>query len=472
MKRVLSGIQPSGSLHIGNYFGMMSRMIKYQDENDLFSCIVNYHALTTINDPDLLRNNTINATLDFFALGLDPEKSTFWIQGDVPIVTEFTWIISNITNVGMIERSTSYKDKISKGVMPNMGLFNYPILMASDILCFGSDIVPVGKDQKQHLEMARDIAIKFNNTYGDILVIPQEDIDKNTQLVPGIDGQKMSKSYDNIIPIFGDEKFIKKQIMSIVTDSTPVDQPKDLNSPLYKLFTLFLTEKEKKVLENKFLSPGLQYGKVKQDFFDVVMEYFRPFRDKRAYLSNNMDYVLDHLNSGSKKATLVADQTPWDLYMAGDENALSQDAKFGWRVFQELRCVNCHEPPLFTNNDYLNIGLRLAKYDLGRQAITGIEEDAGEVKVPSLRNVGLRSRFMHTGEFSRLSEAIVFYDNGIALPGRDDIPNGGAYNFNITGYVPYDLEAFLRNGLTDPRVENETFPFDRPTLSSELQGNK
>ncbi|MBH97246.1 MAG: hypothetical protein CMM56_02210 [Rhodospirillaceae bacterium] len=170
--------------------------------------------------------------------------------------------------------------------------------------------------------------------------------------------------------------------------------------------------------------------------------------------------------------TLVADQTPWDLYMAGDENALSQDAKFGWRVFQELRCVNCHEPPLFTNNDYLNIGLRLAKYDLGRQAITGIEEDAGEVKVPSLRNVGLRSRFMHTGEFSRLSEAIVFYDNGIALPGRDDIPNGGAYNFNITGYVPYDLEAFLRNGLTDPRVENETFPFDRPTLSSELQGNK
>ena len=153
----------------------------------------------------------------------------------------------------MIERSTSYKDKISKGVMPNMGLFNYPILMASDILCFGSDIVPVGKDQKQHLEIARDIAVKFNNIYGNILVIPQEDIDKNTQLVPGIDGQKMSKSYDNIIPIFGDEKFIKKQIMSIVTDSTPVDQPKDLNSPLYKLFTLFLPEKEKKVLENKFL---------------------------------------------------------------------------------------------------------------------------------------------------------------------------------------------------------------------------
>ena len=308
MKRVLSGIQPSGSLHVGNYFGMMNRMIKYQDENELFSCIVNYHALTTINDPEVLRNNTINATMDFFALGLDPEKSTFWIQGDVPHVTEFTWIISNVTNVGLIERSTSYKDKISKGVMPNMGLFSYPLLMASDILCFGSEIVPVGKDQKQHLEIAREIAIRFNNIYGDILVIPEEDIDKDTQLVPGVDGQKMSKSYNNIIPIFGDESFIKKQIMSIVTDSTPVDQPKDLNSPLYRLYTLFLNDKDIKILENKFLSPGLQYGKVKADLFDTVIEYFRPFRDKRDYLSKNLDYVLNQLTVGSEKATLVADQ--------------------------------------------------------------------------------------------------------------------------------------------------------------------
>lgn len=308
MKRVLSGIQPSGSLHIGNYFGMMNRMIKYQDENELFSCIVNYHALTTITDPEVLRKNTINATLDFFALGLDPDKSTFWIQGDVPHVTEFTWIISNVTNVGMIERSTSYKDKISKGVIPNMGLFSYPLLMASDILCFGGEVVPVGKDQKQHLEIARDIAIKFNNLYGNILVIPQEDIEKDTQLVPGIDGQKMSKSYNNIIPIFGDENFIKKQIMSIVTDSTPVDQPKDLNSPLYKLFTLFLNDKEKKILEDKFLSPGLQYGTVKSDLFDTFIEYFRPFRDKRDYLSKNLDYVLKHLTIGSEKATKVAEQ--------------------------------------------------------------------------------------------------------------------------------------------------------------------
>ena len=307
MKRVLSGIQPSGSLHIGNYFGMMNRMIKYQEENELFTCIVNYHALTTINNPEVLRNNTVNAALDFLALGLDPKKSTFWIQADVPQVTEFTWIISNVTNVGLIERSTSYKDKISKGFMPNMGLFNYPLLMASDILCFESDIVPVGKDQKQHLEIARDIAIKFNNIYGDILVVPEEDIDKDTQLVPGIDGQKMSKSYNNIIPIFGDETFIKKQIMSIVTDSTPVDQPKDLNSPLYRLFALFLSDKDKILLQNKFLSPGLQYGKVKSDLFDIVMEYFRPFRDRREYLFKNLDDVLSQLIIGSEKATSVAD---------------------------------------------------------------------------------------------------------------------------------------------------------------------
>ena len=305
MKRVLSGIQPSGSLHIGNYFGMMKRMIKYQDENDLFSCIVNYHALTTINDPEVLKNNTINATLDFFALGLDPEKSTFWIQGDIPHVTEFTWIISNVTNIGLIERSTSYKDKISRGIMPNMGLFSYPMLMASDILCFGSEIVPVGKDQKQHLEIARDIAIKFNNIYGDILIIPTEDIDEDTQLIPGIDGQKMSKSYNNIIPIFGDENFIKKQIMSIVTDSTPVDEPKDIDSPIYRLFSLFLNESDKQILENKFLSSGLQYGKVKEDLFDTFMDYFKPFRQKREYLSNNLDHVLNHLEIGSKKATLI-----------------------------------------------------------------------------------------------------------------------------------------------------------------------
>ena len=308
MKRVLSGIQPSGSLHLGNYFGMMSRMINYQKEYDLFSFIVNYHAMTTIQDPNILENNTINAALDYIALGLDPEKSTFWIQGDVSQVTEFTWIISNITNVGLIERSTSYKDKISKGITPNMGLFSYPILMASDILCFGGDIVPVGKDQKQHLEMTRDIAIKFNNTYGDTLVVPEPDIEQETQLIPGIDGQKMSKSYNNTIPIFGDEKFIRKQIMSIVTDSTPVAEPKDIKSPLFNLFVLFLDEKGKKDLKGRFLSPGLQYGDVKKELFETIIEYFRPFREKREYLSSHMDYVYEQLLNGSNKASAVADQ--------------------------------------------------------------------------------------------------------------------------------------------------------------------
>jgi len=308
LKRVLSGIQPSGSLHLGNYFGMMSRMINYQKEYDLFSFIVNYHAMTTIQDPNILEKNTINAALDYIALGLDPEKSTFWIQGDVSQVTEFTWIISNITNVGLIERSTSYKDKISKGITPNMGLFSYPILMASDILCFGGDIVPVGKDQKQHLEMTRDIAIKFNNTYGDTLVVPEPDIEQETQLVPGIDGQKMSKSYNNTIPIFGDEKFIRKQIMSIVTDSTPVAEPKDIKSPLFNLFVLFLDEKGKKDLKGRFLSPGLQYGDVKKELFETIIEYFRPFREKREYLSSHMDYVYEQLLNGSNKASAVADQ--------------------------------------------------------------------------------------------------------------------------------------------------------------------
>jgi len=192
--------------------------------------------------------------------------------------------------------------------MPNMGLFSYPILMASDILCFGGDIVPIGKDQKQHLEMTRDIAIKFNNTYGETLAVPEPNIERETQLVPGIDGQKMSKSYNNTIPIFGDEKFIRKQIMSIITDSTPVDEPKDIKSPLFKLFVLFLDEKGKKDLKGRFLSPGLQYGDVKKELFERIIEYFRPFREKREYLSGHMDYVYEQLLNGSNKASAVADQ--------------------------------------------------------------------------------------------------------------------------------------------------------------------
>ena len=203
--RVLSGIQPSGVLHLGNYFGMMSRMIRYQDENELFCFIANYHALTTLPDPGTLSSNTFNAACDFLALGMDPEKSTFWVQSDVPQVTELTWILSSQAGVGLMDRATSYKDKIAQGLKPNMGLYSYPVLMAADILLFDSQIVPVGKDQKQHLEMTRDIAIRFNNTFGDTLVVPEPDIEEVSQLVPGIDGQKMSKSLHPLHPILAGE---------------------------------------------------------------------------------------------------------------------------------------------------------------------------------------------------------------------------------------------------------------------------
>ena len=308
LKRVLSGIQPSGNLHLGNYFGMMSRMIRYQESNDLFCFIVNYHALTTVKDKDFLRDNTVQAAVDFFALGLDPDKSTFWIQSDVPQVCESTWLLSNVTNVGMLERATSYKDKLSKGIPANVGLYSYPILMASDILLFGGEIVPVGKDQKQHIEMTRDIAEKFNQRYGEIFLIPDPDIDKTSQLVPGIDGQKMSKSYNNTIPIFGDEKVIRKKFMSIITDSADVDEPKDISTPIFQLYSLFISEEEQQELKERFIKPGLRYGDLKNEFFECFWEYFRPFREKRDYLNSHMDYVFNCLDAGAKKASNVADE--------------------------------------------------------------------------------------------------------------------------------------------------------------------
>ena len=305
-KRVLSGIQPSGALHLGNYFGMMSRMINYQEKNDLFCFIVNYHALTTIHNRKTLEENTLNAAIDFLALGLDPNKSTFWIQSDVPQVAELTWLLSNMTSVGLIERSTSYKDKISKGLTPNMGLFSYPVLMAADILLFGSQVVPVGKDQKQHLEITREIAKRFNNIFGETLVVPDEDIKENTMLIPGTDGQKMSKSYDNIIPIFCSENDLKKRVMSIVTDSAGINEPKDKNTPLFNIYSLFLDEKGRDILEDRYNSPGLRYGDVKKELYETIIEYFSPFKKRREHLLNNLDEVYDILISGSKKASKVA----------------------------------------------------------------------------------------------------------------------------------------------------------------------
>jgi len=304
--RVLSGIQPSGKLHLGNYFGMMSRMIEYQKNNDLFCFIVNYHALTTIQDKDELKNNTINAAIDFLALGMDPDESTFWVQSDVPQVTELTWLLSSMAGVGSMERSTSYKDKIAKGIAPHMGLFSYPILMAADILLYGSDIVPVGKDQKQHLEITRDIANRFNNIYGDVLVIPEPDINQETMLVPGTDGQKMSKSYGNTIPIFAEHNELKKTVMSIVTDSAGINEPKDKDTPLYKIYSLFLNDEEKKILSDRYETPGLRYGDVKKELLEKIYEHVSPYREKRERLFNNTDDVRQILNQGREKASLVA----------------------------------------------------------------------------------------------------------------------------------------------------------------------
>ena len=308
MKRVLSGIQPSGQLHIGNYFGMMSRMIQYQEKNELYCFVVDYHALTSINNRQLLETNTLNAAMDFLSLGLDHVKSIFWIQSDVPQVTELTWLLSTVTGIGILERATSYKDKIARGISPNVGLFNYPILMAADILCFGADLVPVGKDQKQHLEMTRDIAKRFNKIYGDVFVIPDADINKSLQLIPGIDGQKMSKSYGNDIPIFAEEKIIRKKIMSITTDSTPIDKPKDKNTPLFQIYSLFLNKDEKNELESRFDNPGLRYGDVKKELTDKIVAYFQPYREKRKYLENHKDHVLKVLKEGADKASHTADK--------------------------------------------------------------------------------------------------------------------------------------------------------------------
>jgi tryptophanyl-tRNA synthetase len=312
-KRILSGVQPSGLLHIGNYFGMIKRMIHFQESSDLFCFIANYHSLTSLSNKEELEKNTFTSFCDILALGLDPSKSTVWVQSHVSEVTELAWILSNFTSVGMMERSTSYKDKINKGLKPNMGLFSYPILMASDILLFHSDIVPVGKDQKQHLEMTRDIAIKFNNAFGDVLTVPDIDIDENTDIVTGIDDQKMSKSYNNTIPIFGDEKYIKDQVMNIITDSAGLNEPKDINTPLFKIYSLFLDQNKVEELKERYNTPGLKYMDVKNELFNCIMEYFSDQRARRDEYFNNPDSVYDLMKLGQEKAKSIAAQTIEDV---------------------------------------------------------------------------------------------------------------------------------------------------------------
>ena len=309
-KRVLSGIQPSGNLHIGNYFGMIKRMIEYQDSSDLFCFIANLHSLTTMTDHENLKKLTLDAAMDMLALGLDPDKCYFWVQSDVPETTELAWILSCITPMGLMERAHSYKDKIAKGIQPNLGLFNYPILMAADILINQADIVPVGQDQKQHLEMARDIAIKFNNTFGDVFKIPEPEIPKEIAVIPGVDGQKMSKSYNNIIPIFADESIIKKAVMSIVTDSKGVDESKDPGgNTIYELYKLFADKKESDELANRFRKGGIGYGDAKRMLLDKISETFKPFQEKRQYLEKNPKEVEKILADGAEKVSKISHDT-------------------------------------------------------------------------------------------------------------------------------------------------------------------
>ena len=315
-KRILSGAQPSGQLHIGNYFGMIDRMVSFQSNTDLFCFVANYHSLTSIINKDKLEKNTKEAFVDLLALGIDPVKSTFWIQSHVPEVTELAWILSNFSSVGLMQRSTSYKDKISNGLKPNMGLFSYPILMASDILLFNSDVVPVGKDQKQHLEMTRDIAIKFNNIFGDIFTIPEIEIDDSNDIIVGIDDQKMSKSYNNTIPIFGDHDSINNQVMNIVTDSAGLNDIKDTNTPLFKIYSLFLDNESKKELHERYNTPGLKYMEVKKELVDVIINYFAHQRKRRDELIANEDEVNDLMNLGKTKAQKIARETLSDVKQA------------------------------------------------------------------------------------------------------------------------------------------------------------
>ena len=308
-KRILSGAQPSGQLHIGNYFGMIERMIQFQNESDLFCFVANYHSMTSINDKVKLEENTREAFIDLLALGIDPDQSTFWVQSHVPEVTELAWILSNFASVGLMQRSTSYKDKIANGLKPNMGLFSYPILMASDILLFQSEIVPVGKDQKQHLEMTRDIAIKFNNSFGEIFTIPEIEIDKSNDVVIGIDNQKMSKSYNNTIPIFADNDTIKNQVMNIITDSAGLNEPKDKNTPLFKIYSLFLNDESKKELTDRYDTPGLKYMDIKNELIETIISFFELQRSKREQLLANSDEVNQKMILGQNKAKKIAQKT-------------------------------------------------------------------------------------------------------------------------------------------------------------------
>ena len=309
-KTILSGIQPSGRLHIGNYFGAMKQHIAMQEEGDAFYFLANYHSLTSIQDKGKLENNTRDVVLDYLALGLDPEKCTLFAQSDVPQTTELAWILGTLTPVSMMEKGVAYKDKVASGLSPNIGLFTYPILQAADILIYRSNIVPVGEDQKQNIEITRDLAGKLNRIYGeDLLTIPEEHIVKSVATVPGVDGRKMSKSYGNTINIFDEGKALKKKVMSIETDSVPLDDPKNPETcNVFALIKLFADKEIITKIAGKYEAGGYGYGHAKKELLGLIEEYFADARDKRKELEQNPGYVNDVLKEGGKKARERAEQ--------------------------------------------------------------------------------------------------------------------------------------------------------------------
>jgi tryptophanyl-tRNA synthetase len=310
MVRYLTGFQPTGALHIGNYFGALRPAIELQEKGEAFYFIADYHALTTVRDSAVLREHIRGVAIDSLACGLNPEKACFFRQSDVPAVTELAWILSNVTPMGLLERSHSYKDKLSHGITSSHALFAYPVLMAADILLYDSDVVPVGKDQKQHLEITRDIAIKFNELYGKVFKLPEPSIREDVATILGLDGQKMSKSYDNTIELFLPENALRKKIMSIVTDSTPVEAPKDpANSAIISLYRLFATPDMVASMERDFRAGGVGYGEFKKRLFAVIWDSFAPMRQRRAELEADAGLVDRILADGALRARTIAQQT-------------------------------------------------------------------------------------------------------------------------------------------------------------------
>ena len=315
-RRILSGVQPSGKLHLGNYFGAIKQHIELQNEGECFYFIADYHSMTTIQDPQVRADNTRDVALDYLALGLDPKKAVFFRQSDVPEVTELTWIFATVTSMGLLERAVSYKEKVEKGIEASVGLFTYPVLMAADILIYRSHLVPVGKDQVQHVEMTRDIAERFNRVYADVFPIPEYRLDKESK-VPGIDGRKMGKSYGNTIDLFAEGNALKRPVMGVVTDSTPLGSPLNPETcTVFALYGLFATPEEKAAMAERYRNPSANpgeppfgYGTAKKALLEKINAYFGPFREKRKQLAADPGYVEGVLREGARRAREEARKT-------------------------------------------------------------------------------------------------------------------------------------------------------------------